>query len=91
MRIQYVDAATHGLDPRTRLEHCLDLPLGTVLTDLSGIDYIFIGASKNTVGLVFEFVAKAGTFRGIGMPCTFSLLEGGLRKFPGLAKFLKKP
>lgn len=70
-----------------RLEHIVQLPLGTVLTDNAGIPYEFIGTRANKVGAEFLFVR--GESR-LAEPEAFSLFSGALLKFPGLAGYVSK-
>lgn len=71
-----------------RLENVLDLPIGTVLTDTKNIEHVFIGRSANTAGLIYHFIPRAGSYRN-AMQASFSLVDGGFRKFPGLRAYVR--
>lgn len=77
------------LNPETRLEDCLDLPLATVLKAKDGMNYIYVGMTKNTSGRTLHFhpeLTPATRHRFIG---TYALVGGGFRRFPDLANYLK--
>lgn len=70
-----------------RLEHVLQLPVGTHLNDASGLEFVFVGTRVNPVGaeFLFERVNSRST-----KPLSLSLLDGALLKFPSLASYITK-
>jgi hypothetical protein len=75
-----------------RLEHVVDLPLGAVLTAEDGETYIFVGTSRSSVGQTYHFMPRIGAY-GQLVPLIWncSLLQGALKKFPGMTAYLTKP
>jgi hypothetical protein len=71
-----------------RLEHALDLPLGTVLVSSTGVRHIFIGCEKNKAGHTYVFHPEVGLFQYPMVFCC-SFMEGGLKKFPALEQYRK--
>ena len=70
-----------------RLEHAVQLPLGTRLIDTAGLEFEFVGTRTNPVGSEFLF---ARIDSRSAEPLAFSLLDGALIKFPGLTTFVTK-
>jgi hypothetical protein len=77
---------------RIRAEDVYDPPLGTVLTDATGIRQVFVGWRANTVGREMVF-CRAYTGEGAGQrvwhqwePYIYhaAMADTLLRKFPGL-------
>lgn len=77
---------------RLRAEEVYDVPVGTVLKDETGVDQVFIGWRRNTVGREMVF---ARAYRGDEQPRRTwhdwelfvyhaSMADTLLRKFPGL-------
>lgn len=80
---------------RERAEDVYDVPLGTVLTDETGIDQVFVGWRRNTIGCEMVF---ARAYKGNEKPQRTwqeyepyiyhaSMADTLLRKFPGLSTF----
>jgi hypothetical protein len=78
------------MNPRDRLEDVLDLPFGAVLADSKGVRHVFVGTTRSTAGLTFHFVPDMAVYGPNPLISTYSLVEGGFRKFPGLKEYLKK-
>lgn len=74
-----------------RLEAVERLPLGTVLRDRTGVEHIFVGTKRNTVGKVYFFMPRVDAFSGVPMLWNCSLLSGALKKFPDITGFIELP
>ena len=77
------------IDPSTRLEAVLDLPLGTVLKGRDNLPYVFVGMRRNTAGLEFWFHPDVRYFRHVPMCATYSLVRGAFAMFPELESYVK--
>jgi hypothetical protein len=80
---------------RQRAEEVFEVPLGTVLTDETGVNQVFVGWRRNTVGCEMVFVrAYNGRERPRRIwvdwePYVYhaSMADTLLRKFPRLKEF----
>lgn len=72
-----------------RLEDTVIVPLGTILRDSkTGVDYVYIGRSKNTVGYNYHFAPDAGAYNGHGMTANYAKLETSIKRFPELKNYI---
>jgi hypothetical protein len=72
-------------DPDAKLQDVIDLPLGAVLRDREGCEFVFIGNRQNSSSLEFHFHPAMGQNL---LGCNYSLVAGAFRKFPGLAEYV---